>query len=180
METGLKVCDAMTKSPIYVNRDKSIYDCSKIMNMNHVGNLIVMDNGNIKGILTERDIVYNVIAQGKNPKKITAADIMSDDVVTISPDSDIYTAMVKMKDFSVRRLPVVDATGLIGILSVKDILRVEPQLFDIISEKYVVWDRPKVLDSNNFEGICELCGNYSIELSNSEGNICCPDCLEDL
>ncbi|MBT3464571.1 CBS domain-containing protein [archaeon] len=176
METGLKVCDAMTKSPVYVNIDKNAYDCSKIMSLNHVGNLIVMDEGIIKGIVTERDIVFNVIARDKNPKKICVKDIMSKDVVTISPDSDIYAAMVKMKDFSVRRLPVIDSSGLIGILSVKDILRVEPQLFDVISEKFVVWDKPKILDTQNFEGSCEMCGNYSNDLTNKEGSICCPDC----
>lgn len=176
VESVLKVGDAMTKSPIYISADATIHDCVQKMRNNEVGNLIILDGKKLRGIITERDIIYKVIAEKSDPSKIKAKDIMSDDVATISPEEDIQKAIKRMRDISVRRLPVVENDKLVGVLSVKDVLRVEPQLFDIISEKFVVWDMPKFLQKEGFEGNCEMCGNYSSSLSMIDGSIYCNAC----
>ena len=70
MKTGYKVCDAMTKKPVVVSPDDSLESAAKLMADHHVGALVILDGKEIKGIVTEQDIVRNVIAKGIDPKKI--------------------------------------------------------------------------------------------------------------
>ena len=67
MKTGYKVYDCMTTKPISVSSDASLEKCAKVMAQNHVGALVIKDNHLSRGLITEQDIVRNVIAKGINP-----------------------------------------------------------------------------------------------------------------
>ena len=132
MKTGFKVADAMTINPISVSPDISLLECAKIMSEKHVGAIVVKD-WNSLGILTEQDIVRKAVAKGLDVN-ITIKGLVEKDLFTVSPINDIYDAMIKMRDNNIRHLPVVADNEMVGLLTIKDILKIEPQLFDLIVE----------------------------------------------
>jgi len=141
MRAGVKVGDAMTEKPVIVSSLDTIETCAKKMLENSVGNVIIKENNSLKGIITEKDFVEKVIALGKDPKTLRAQDIMEKNLKTITPDVDIQDAMQKMIKEGIRRLPVVDTKGqLIGILTHRDILKLQPSLFDIFVENIKIKD----------------------------------------
>ena len=135
MDTGVKVCDAMTRKPIVITPSASVTQCAALMKQNNVGSLVVEEGKHLVGIVTETDMVRRCLADGKDPKKTTAKDLASEHVVTIGPDLDIFEALRKMQDYDIRHLPVTDDGELVGFVTMKDILRIEPQLFEILADK---------------------------------------------
>ena len=100
-------------------------------------------------------------------------------MITISPTKDIYDALKVMRDFNVRHLPVLDKGKFLGFLTIKDILKIQPQLFEIIVEKFELREesRKPVFGGDENEGICEVCGNYSANIEEaSNGSKVCPQC----
>ena len=179
MKTGYKVSDAMTEKPVFVGPNEKISDCAKVMKDNHVGALLVKEEEKVLGICTEQDIVRKIIAENKDPSKIIIKDIIDTNVKKISPDKDIFDAMTKMKDHNIRHLPVMEGNKFVGLLTTKDILKIEPQLFDMLVDTIELREENNkpIKKSGDNEGICELCGNYSESISrNDDGNIVCEKC----
>jgi CBS domain-containing protein len=135
MKTGVSVADAMTQEPITISPNLPLEACAVLMKEHNIGSLIIREKDKLKGILTEWDIVRKVVATGGNPKKLTAKDVMESNVVTISPNQDIYEALVKMRNNDIRHMPVVKAGVLVGYLTIKDVLKIQPELFEILVEK---------------------------------------------
>ena len=136
MKTGYKVYDVMTTNPVMIKETKTVKEAAKKMRDESVGSLLVHDdNHDFKGVLTEKDLVVKLIAMGENPDKVKVGEKMtSEDIVTVSPETDIYDALVYMKNSEVRRLPVMKNGELEGIITLKDILAIEPGLFDLVAE----------------------------------------------
>ena len=181
MKTGYKVSDAMTKSPITVEPNTSLRDCAKQMEKKHVGSLLIIENEMLKGLITEQDIVRKAIAKGKNPDETKVNDVMEKKVITISPNKDIYDALVVMRNKNIRHLPIMNKNQMLGLLTIKDILKIEPQLFDIIVEKFELREEKRKPISNvgENEGICETCGEYTSSLVEVNGSMLCSNCAEN-
>ena len=124
--------DAMTKSPICITPDTTIKECAQAMSDNNIGSLVIKDGEHLGGIVTEWDIVRKIVAKVKNPEETKVSSIMSTSVTTIEPDVDLFTAISMMADLSIRHLPVVHNGDFIGFLTTKDILKIEPTLFEIL------------------------------------------------
>jgi CBS domain-containing protein len=135
MKTGYKVSDAMTQEPICVAPDDNVISCASKMKQFKVGGMVVKQGNKLVGICTEQDFVHNLVAENKNPNDFKVKDIMCSTVRTIEPDKDIFEAIMKMRDLNVRRLPVVSNNELVGIITMKDIVKIEPQLFDLLVDK---------------------------------------------
>ncbi|MAG07918.1 hypothetical protein CMO89_00425 [Candidatus Woesearchaeota archaeon] len=178
MKTGYKVCDAMTEKVIYVRPTESLETCAKIMKDNDVGALIIKEEEKVSGIMTEKDIVRKMVAEGLNPLKKQIKDIMETNITSISPEKDIFEALILMRDTDVRHLPVMDDNRLVGILTLNDILKIEPQLFDILVEKIELREEERKPISNlkEKEGVCQTCGEYSEELTNKDSVLMCEKC----
>ncbi len=133
MRTNIFVRDAMTKRPVCAQPNTSILDCAKLMKKHNVGSLLIKDdNEELVGIVTEEDFVRRVIANGVDVKE-PVHKIMTKSVFTIDESEDIFDAIMKMKDLDIRHLPIVSENGkLKGLITMKDILRLEPQLFELI------------------------------------------------
>lgn len=181
MDTGIKVAEAMTQNPIFVDPDYSVIDCAKIMKEKAVGSLIVKKGEALLGIITERDLVIKVIAMGLGPKTVKAKDVMVEHVITIEPDVDLVEAIHLMRDHDIRHLPVSQGKKLLGLVTLKDIVKIEPQLFEILVEKIELREeankpvnRPKPL-----EGVCNLCGEYAERLTDLSGQLVCDSCCEE-
>ncbi len=181
MKTGYKVYDCMTTKPISVSSEASLEECAKVMSQNHVGALVVKDNHESKGLITEQDIVRNVIAKGINPLTKNVKDFMETKLLTIGPNEDIYDALIKMRDSNIRHLPVVDNGKMVGLLTLKDVLKIEPQLFELVVEKFELREATrKPIDrivSN--EGICQGCGAYAEDVEKVKGALLCEKCAAE-
>ena len=118
----------MTKNPVIVSPDTLLPVCARKMLSNNVGALIVKDKDKPIGIITEKDIVEEAVGKELNIKKTKVRDIMSNLLITITPDADLSEAIKTMKREDVRRLPVVYNNKLVGLLTQKDILRIDPDL----------------------------------------------------
>ena len=143
MKTGYTVHACMTTKPISIEKGEKIGQAAKLMANHRVGALLVKEGDAAVGIITDQDIVRHFVAKGINPLTKKVKDFDSKELITITPEADIYEALVKMRDFGIRHLPVVEDTKLIGLLTMKDILKVEPQLFDIVVEKYELMEEDR-------------------------------------
>ncbi len=139
MGSELRVGDIMTKKVVTVPFGKTILDVAKLMKKNSIGSVIVVEDKegkHAKGIITERDIVYKILAKGSDPYQVSAEDIMSKPLRVVRPDTSIEDAAKAMRENKVKRLPVVnDANELIGILSEGDIMKIFPVVVDLMEEK---------------------------------------------
>ena len=179
METGYKVGDAITKNPITLKPGASLKQCADLMAKKHVGSVLIEEKGKIVGILSEQDIVRKAVAKGIAGKK-KVKDIMEKNLVTITPDKDLFDAIRVMRDHNIRHLPVVYKSKFLGLITMKDILKLEPDLFDLLIEKFEVREERKILRTEAEEGVCELCGEYTKEIKSIEGINVCPNCEDEL
>ncbi len=147
MKTGISVHECMTTKPISVDRGAGLQEASKLMAEHRVGALLVKEGDAAVGIIADQDIVRHFIAKGINPLTKKVRDFQSKDLITISPKADIYDALVKMRNYGIRHLPVVEDGKLIGLLTMKDVLKVEPQLFDIVVEKYEIMEEQRKMSA---------------------------------
>ncbi|MDP1644052.1 MAG: CBS domain-containing protein [Thiobacillus sp.] len=105
----------------------SVVDAAQLMRKHHVGDLVVVEErGGCKypvGIVTDRDIVVEVVAAGVSPEALKVGDIMGPEVATVRESEGLFEALRYMRDKGVRRMPVVDREGgLVGILTLDDLL----------------------------------------------------------
>ncbi|MGB9749041.1 MAG: CBS domain-containing protein [Candidatus Woesearchaeota archaeon] len=176
MKTGCKVCDAMTQSPITITPDTTVQECAQLMRKEHVGGIPVSENGILKGIITEQDITRKIVALGKDIKK-PVKYFMVKKVITITPEKDIYDALILMRKKGIRHLPVISGKKLLGLLTLKDILKIQPQLFEIISEKMSIREADRKPVFSQSSGICQVCGELKDELKQVDGVFMCRECF---
>ena len=118
--TTTSVSDVMSKDPQSVEPGDSIEDAAKKMKEGDTGALLVVEGDELKGIVTDRDIVVNAIAEGNTDASVE--DVASTDTTTIDPDSTLGDAIQLMRDNKIRRLPVVNDDGEpVGIVSLGDL-----------------------------------------------------------
>jgi len=118
--------DIMTGSVECVGENDNILDAAKKLAQLDVGAMpICGEDERLKGMLTDRDIVVKVLAEGKDPSSVKAGELGQGDqkVVTIGADDSIDEALKTMKGAKVRRLPVIDGHDLVGVISQADIAR---------------------------------------------------------
>ena len=116
----MKVRDIMTAKVQFVDQNTSLVEVAKLMQKENVGSVPVCENDKLLGIVTDRDIIIRVIAQGKDPMTVKAGDTMTRNPVTIGLDADVHEAARLMSENQIRRLPVVDHGRLVGILALGD------------------------------------------------------------
>jgi CBS domain-containing protein len=133
--------EIMTPGASYVDVDLTVAEAASRMASEDYGALPVCGpEGRLQGVITDRDIVVKVIAEGRDPQTTTVGEIAGGtEVVTIGADDSAEEAIRTMKDHSVRRLPVIDGTDLVGMVSQADIARALPDskvgdLVGVISE----------------------------------------------
>src|SRR5215207_9102409 len=121
---GKTARDIMSPDADCVQASQSILDAAKELANRDVGAMpICGDDDRLKGMLTDRDIVVKVLAQGKDPSSTKVSELAQGKPVTIGADDSIEEALRTMSDHKVRRLPVIDGHDLIGIISQADIAR---------------------------------------------------------
>ncbi|HLD05596.1 MAG TPA: CBS domain-containing protein [Candidatus Nanoarchaeia archaeon] len=177
MKSGYKVLDAMTTKPIVAEEFMSIQECACLMKRHGIGSLLIKAKGKVKSLITEKDIIHKAIVNALDVRKTPISEIADKIRITISPNKDIVDALNVMRENDVRHLPVMEEGKIKGFITMKDILKIEPQLFELIVEKSELKeDNRKSLSLALKEGLCEGCGEFSEDLTEMEGNGLCTEC----
>jgi len=115
--------DIMIKKVIMITPDKTAQDAAKLMTEYGAGSVIVVNGDNIAGIVTERDLARKVCTKDVASSTIPLADVMSSPVITAEPDMPIETAVQRMFNNKIRRLPILENGKLVGIVTVSDLVK---------------------------------------------------------
>ena len=116
-----QVKDIMTSGPITVDVGESVAAAAELMREADVGALVVTDSSGVRGIMTDRDVTIRVVAAGRDPATTAVGDVVAPDLVAVSPQDDLDTAVELMRTNALRRLPVLDGEHLVGIVSLGDL-----------------------------------------------------------
>ena len=133
-EVTLKVEDVMVKEVITIDENSTVKEAADIMNKFEIGCLIAIRKGKAMGILTERDLLKRVVAEGKDANKTKVKDIMTSPLVVAEPAMDLGEAVKLMFQMKIKKLPVVDGKKLVGLVSLTDIARFQPQMISILKQ----------------------------------------------
>jgi CBS domain-containing protein len=115
------VRDVMSGDPVCLDPGTSLCEAAERMAERDIGNVLVVDDGGLRGIVTDRDIVVRALAQHRDPEQTTIGEILSGDVVTVEVGDSIEYAVDLMRERALRRLPVCADGEPIGIISIGDL-----------------------------------------------------------
>ena len=111
---SMKVVDMAVHEVESITTDLTVKDCALVMRRKHVGSLVVVDGQNVPvGIITDRDLAIEVLAQGLDPLTLTVGEVMTTPVAVAQEDENVIDALARLRERGVRRLPVVNAEGLL-------------------------------------------------------------------
>jgi len=134
----MNVGDFCTREVVVVDRDTTILDAAKLMRWHHVGDVVVVDRrGEVNipvGILTDRDVVVELVAEEIDLARVSVGDVMSTELHVVNAQDDLMETTQFMRHRGIRRIPVVGAAGeLVGIITLDDMVEmVSEQLTDLV------------------------------------------------
>jgi CBS domain-containing protein len=120
---GTSIKEVMTRDVRACEPNATVADAAKVMAQEDVGPVPIVEDGRLIGIVTDRDIVVRVVAEGRDPNATRVSEIASTELVTVSPDDDLDEALKLLAERQIRRLPVVEGDRLVGIVAQADIAR---------------------------------------------------------
>ncbi len=118
----MQVQDIMTKNPTCCAPKTTLQEVAKQMVENDCGEIPIVENNRLIGVITDRDICCRAVAEGKNPLDMTASEVMTSPAVSVTPETSVEDCCNTMEENQIRRVPVVDETGrCCGIVAQADI-----------------------------------------------------------
>jgi CBS domain-containing protein len=113
--------EVMTPNPVTIPADMSAADAARLMRDRDIGDVLVMEQDRLMGIITDRDIVVRAVATGQNPANVTVGDICSKELHTVEHTATVEEVIELMREKAVRRVPVMDGVCPVGIVSIGDL-----------------------------------------------------------
>jgi CBS domain-containing protein len=180
-EAVLKVRDLMSSNLVSVKAEESVIAAARLMDEKNISSILVKDENEFLGILTDHDIISRVVSKGVDPRKARVSDVMSFPLIAISAEATVEEAAEKMRINRIRRLIVEENHQKTGIISESDMVRVAPELHFLIREhsKLQAQLSPTEPPQVTLAGFCEECGNYSDDLRNVNGKWLCEECTSE-
>ncbi|MEK6841751.1 MAG: CBS domain-containing protein [Nanoarchaeota archaeon] len=181
---NILVADVMTRDPITVGPNETLFDCAKKMVRKKVGSLLIVEGKKLVGFISQKDILWALIKKSSaDLSKIKVIDISPKKIAIIKPASTIREAIDKMKKLQFERLPVVENGNLVGMVTVKDILGFHPDIYPELEEFIQIREEQEKLSrikrgkdlAVTEDGICEECGKRD-SLYRSNGMLICDSC----
>lgn len=122
------VKDIMNTEVKTIGPQETVQRAAEIMKEFRIGSLIVIKETKLMGIVTERDILDGVVAEGRSPGEVKVSEVMTRDVIMVSPEMEVEEAVELMMDKRIKKLPVIFGNKLIGIVTATDIITAEPRM----------------------------------------------------
>jgi CBS domain-containing protein len=113
--------EVMTRNPVTLDVNDTVIAAARSMRDANIGDVVVLENGAVRGVLTDRDIVVRGLAEGKNPAETLVGEVCSRELTMFAPTDAINDAVRIMREKAIRRLPVVEDGRLVGIVSLGDL-----------------------------------------------------------
>lgn len=187
MPHRIKVGDVMTRNFTSIGPEDSLLKCSKTMIKSKVSSLIVKKDEELKGIISMHDVIWALYKKKcKNLDTVKVKDLATKKIITIKPEATLDEALEKMNKKKIRRLPVISNKKMVGYVTLRDMLKIRPSLyeslheFENIREEAEKIQRSKASMEEDFtEAPCEGCGNFDI-LEKIEGRMVCESCRDIL
>ncbi len=179
LSSKMQVREAMSSPVISVNESEDMVQVANKMREQKVGAVIVLnEHGLPVGIVTERDIVTRVVAEGVSPNTLFAGKIMTSPLKMVEPEMPLMDAMRMMDKENIRRLGVIYKGDLVGVITDRNVIRLIPTIVEIMREQR------EILSSNPSRGVstvgyCDSCEIYSSNLRAIDGQFLCEDCRVD-
>jgi len=115
------VRDVMTRDPKALDATASVMDAAELMRESDIGDVVVLEDDHLCGIVTDRDIVVRVVAEGRDPHDVKLGEVFSAGVVMVNPDDSVDSIVTLMREKAIRRVPVVEGNRPVGIVSIGDL-----------------------------------------------------------
>lgn len=116
-----KIRDVMTPDPVTCDVDDTVMDAAQAMKAYAIGDVLVLDGGRICGLVTDRDLVVRVIAEGRDASATPLREVCSREVATLQPDDDAERVVRLMTQRAIRRVPIVERDAVVGVVSIGDL-----------------------------------------------------------
>ena len=171
----VKAEDIMRKNVVTIEPSSNMDAIAKIMSNNKIGSVVILEGETPTGIVTNEDVV-SLVARGKNPKEVTAAEYTQRNFFTASPEEQVLAITKMMIKNKIKRVPIIKEGKLQGIVTDKEILVTAPELIDVLSEKLKARVERVAHPDRPISGICENCEGYSDNLPNRGGRWLCGEC----
>ena len=186
IEREVSVAEVMNKTVIIMDINTDVPAIAREMVKHDVGSVIITENEKAMGIITERDLVRDIIAKDRKPSKVNASKILSSPLVTVEPETSVVKASEIMLKANIKRLPVLEDGTIIGVVSNTDMLMVTPGLSTILKD-LIDMNREALLSTPSIEdieedfsaGICESCSYHSVYLKLVNGKYLCENCRQE-
>ncbi|MGQ9538050.1 MAG: CBS domain-containing protein [Candidatus Bathycorpusculaceae bacterium] len=133
----------MVKEVITIDENSTVKEAADVMNKFEIGCLIAVRKGKAVGIITERDLLKRVVAEAKDANKTRVKEVMSSPLVVVEPHMDLEEAVKLMFQMKIKKLPVVNEKRLVGLVSLTDIARFQPQMIRILRQLAMKQAAPK-------------------------------------
>ena len=124
----------------------SVLEAARLMNERGVGAVLVVDHGALVGIFTERDYARKVILKGKSSREISLSEVMTENPLTVTPETGIDECMKLMSSKFLRYIPVLDKDVLVGVISIGDVVK-----FIIDEQRYIIEDLEQYITGHHSE-----------------------------
>ncbi len=173
MKSGVRAVDFMSTNVLTAKESETIAQIAKRLNKYRIGGLpVVNSRGNLVGLITERDIMRNVIATDKKPGRTKVKDAMNPHPTVIEKFEDLNDIAKKMKRLDITRIPVLEGKKLIGIITNRDVLEQSPPLIDLILEQARIKGPLDKEQMPSALGKCEICGSNGNLLFSRDQFLC--------
>jgi len=177
---NILVSEIMTRNVATIDSNATIQKASMLLRKRNIHGLVVVSGKDVTGILTDKDIVSKVVAENVSAREIKVKDIMSAKLVIAKPGDNIADTTRVMFANDLSRLPVIDDKGaLVGVISVRDMMRVYPGITEILDEELKIEEPGPLPERTTIEGRCEECDNIAEDLVEIDGRWLCPECSQN-
>jgi CBS domain-containing protein len=131
------ITEIMTKPVITIDADASVFDSCKVYKEKKVGCVVVTKADTCVGIVTERDLIERTICQYRNPETTKVREIMSQDIKVVNALDTVEKALETMKQYRIKKLPVILSEKVVGIVTITDIAKARPDLSKRFMESWM-------------------------------------------
>ena len=139
------VKDVMITDVKTIEEESTIQEAAKRMSEFSIGSLIVVVDSRVVGIITERDILKKVVAEGRDCRNTPIKDVMTKEVIMVKPDIDIHDAADIMMEKKIKKLHVIEDNSLVGIITVTDICNASPKMIEQLGETLLTSRKKKAV-----------------------------------